>query len=543
MNPISFVSPDQSVPVTATNRRTLLKMAAAGALTFSVAGISNVVAQDASKISVGVAYDTPRFDHLRSSTTPWASSLVFENLIIRGDDGEWKPWVAESWEESEDGLIVTFHIREGITFHDGSPLDAEAVKWFFDRARDPEGEHGFSSSYAPITDIVVDDTHTVSFHFSGPFAGFFGTIAGSFAGLISPTSYEQAGEDFGVSVIVGSGPYKVDSWTPNDTMLLSVYEDYAWAPADVAENLGPAIVPNIEVKVLIESATAVATLEAGQIDILFGTSVQDYERLSEGSEFIFGTPPRYGGALLYLSMNMDREIFNDIELRRAFNHAIDKDGIAAAVFRNIAGVKADGYLPPHFAAHYPDAASIGYAFDVDTANSMLDGAGWALTDGVRAKDGTALNLKLIAGNTPEIMAMVQVIQSNLEAIGVVVEVVLNTSTATLEMASAGDYDLYVGRWGYGTPDVLNFFFPSDAANNRSNINDPKLDELLKTATLAPTIEELNAGFMEADKYLIEQAYWVPIVFETDLVAIRSTIEGYSFNQFGDESYSTDWKKS
>lgn len=543
MNTIFSVSPDQSVPVTATSRRTLLKMAAAGALTLTVAGNSNVVAQDANKISVGVAYDTPRFDHLRSSTTPWASSLVFENLVIRGDDGEWKPWVAESWEESEDGLVVTFHIREGITFHDGTPLDAEAVKWFFDRARDPEGEHGFSSSYAPITDIVVDDTLSVSFHFSGPFAGFFGTIAGSFAGLISPTSYEEAGDDFGVSVIVGSGPYKVDSWTPNDTMLLSVYEDYAWAPVDVAENLGPAIVPNIEVKVLIESATAVATLEAGQIDILFGTSVQDYERLSAGSEFIFGTPPRYGGALLYLSMNMDREMFNDIELRRAFNHSIDKDGIAAAVFRNIAGIKADGYLPPHFPAHYPDAASIGYAFDVDTANSMLDNAGWVLTDGVRAKDGTALNLKLIAGNTPEITAMVQVIQSNLEAIGVVVEVVLNTSTATLEMASAGDYDLYVGRWGYGTPDVLNFFFPSDAANNRSNINDPKLDELLETATLAPTIEELNAGFMEADKYLIEQAYWVPIIFETDLVAIRSTVEGYSFNQFGDESYPTDWKKS
>lgn len=543
MNTNFSVSPDQSVPVTATSRRTLLKMAAAGSLSLTLVGKNPLAAQEASKISVGVAYDTPRFDHLRSSTTPWASSLVFENLIIRGDDGEWKPWVAESWKESEDGLTVTFHIREGITFHDRTPLDAEAVKWFFDRARDPEGEHGFSSSYAPITDIVVDDVLSVSFHLSGPFAGFFGTIAGSFAGLISPTAYEEAGDDFGVTVIVGSGPYKVDSWTPNDNMLLSVYEDYNWAPADVAENLGPASVANIEVKVLIESATAVATLEAGQIDILFGTSVQDYERLSAGTEFTFGTPPRYGGALLYLSMNMDREMFNDIELRRAFNHSIDKDGIAAAVFRNIAGIKADGYLPPHFAAHYPDAASISYAFDVDQANTMLDAAGWELTDGVRAKDDNALNLKLIAGNTPEIMAMVQVIQANLEAIGVVVEVVLNTGTATLETASAGDYDLYVGRWGYGTPDVLNFFFPSDAANNRSNINDPKLDELLKTATLAPTIEELNAGFMEADKYLIEQAYWVPIVFETDLVAIRSTIEGYEFNQFGDESYSTDWKKS
>lgn len=529
--------------LTSTSRRTMLKLAAAGALSLSVSGNSKAIAQEDAKLSVGVAYDTARFDHLRSSTTPWASGLVFENLVIRGEDGSYKPWVAESWEESEDGLTITFQIRDGITFHDGSVLDAEAVKWFFDRARDPEGEHGFSSSYAPITDITVDAPLTVTFHLSGPFAGFFGTIAGSFAGLICPSAYEEAGDDFGVSVIVGSGPYKVDTFTTNDVMILSAYEDYAWAPEDVAENIGPATLQTIEAKVLTESATAVATLEAGQIDILYGTSVQDYERLSAGDEFRFETPPRYGGALLHMTMNMDNEVFNDIEVRRAINHAIDKEGIAAAVFRNVAGIPAYGYLPPHFAAHYPNPEEIGIAFDVDAANQILDDAGWTLEDDVRVKDGSRMSYKLIAGNTPELVAMVQVIQSNLKEIGIETEVVLNTSTTTLETASAGDFDFYVGRWGYSTPDVLNFFFPSDAANNRSNINDPVLDELLKTATLAPTPDELNAGFQKADEYLIEQAYWVPIVFETDLVAVRTSVEGFSFNQFGDRSFATDWTKS
>lgn len=528
--------------ITQASRRDVLKLAAAGGLAVAIAGNGMVSAQEGAKLSVGVAYDTARFDHLRSSTTPWASGIVFENLVIRGDDGEWKPWVAESWEEAEDGLTVTFHIREGMTFHDGTPLDAEAVKWFFDRARDPEGEHGFSSSYAPVTDITVDDPLTVTFHFSGQFAGFFGTISGSFAGIISPTAYEEAGDDFGVSVIVGSGPYKVESFVPNDTMLLSYYEDYAWAPMDVADNIGPAVLPNVEARVLTESATAVATLEAGQIDVLYGTSVQDYERLSEGDEYRFEAPPRYGGALLHMTMNMEREVFKDIEVRKAINHAVDKEGIATAVFRNIAGSPAYGYLPPHFPAHYPNPEEIGIGFDTDAANQMLDDAGWARNGDVREKDGSQLSFKLIASNSPEIVAMVQVIQSNLKAIGIESEVVLNTQTATLEMASASDFDLYVGRWGYGTPDVLNFFFPSDAANNRSNINDPVLDEMLETATLAPTIEELNAGFRAADEYLIQQAYWVPIVFETDLVAVRSSVSGFSFNEFGDLSHATDWNK-
>ena len=105
--------------------------------------------------------------------------MVFENLVIRADDGSWAPYIAESWEEGADGLSITFKIRPGVLFHDGTPLDANAVKWFFDTARDPEGEHRFSSSYAPVTDIEVIDDLTITFTFSAPFAGFLETIASS----------------------------------------------------------------------------------------------------------------------------------------------------------------------------------------------------------------------------------------------------------------------------------------------------------------------------------------------------------------------------
>ncbi len=525
------------------NRRQLL-IGTAAASTLALLRVQKQVgAQDGAKIAFGVNYDTSLFNHLRASTTPFASPLVFENLIIRADDGSWAGWMAESWTEAEDGLSVTFKIRPGILFHDGTPLNAEAVKWFFDKARDPEGEHGFSSSYAPVADITVDDESTVTFVFNAPFAGFMDTISGSFAGLISPTAYEQAGEDFGVTTVIGSGPYKLESWVPNDTMVLTRYEEYNWAPTAIAANAGPALAQTIEARVLTEAATAVAALETGQIDVLYSTSVQDYDRLSNDSNFTFQTPPKYGGDLLHMTMNMDRAQFQDISVRRAINHAVDKVGIAAAVFRDIAGIPAYGYLPPHFPAHYPDAESIGYAYDEAAAKQLLDEAGWVDNGGTREKEGTQLSFKLIAGNSPEIVATVEVIQSNLEAIGIQTTVELNTSTATLELASSGDFDLYVGRWGYGSPDVLNFFFPSDAANNRSNINDPVLDEMLNTATTAPTMDELNAGFMEVDKYLIEQAYWCPIVFETDLVAVRSSVTGFGFNQFGDTTYPTDWNKS
>ena len=526
------------------NRRVLLGASAAGvaALLGSTLRWQGAAAQEGTKISFGVNYDTALFDHLRSSTTPFASPLVFENLVIRADDGSWAPWVAESWTEAEDGLKTTFKLRQGIVFHDGTPLDAEAVKWFFDKARDPEGEHGFSSSYASVTDVIAEDDATVTFTFSSPFAGFMDTISSSFAGLISPTAYEQAGDQFGVSVVIGSGPFKLKSWTPNDTMVLERYEEYTWAPTALTANAGPAQAQTIEAKALTEAATAVAALETSQIDVLFGTSVQDYERLKDSSDITFLTTPKYGGDLLYMNMHMDRGPFQDINVRKAVNLAVDKVGIAAAVFRDIAGTPAYGYLPPHFEAHFPDAESIGYPYNEDLAKQTLEDAGWVEQGGVREKDGAQLSFKLIVGNAPEFVATVQIVQANLEAIGIKTEVVTNTSTATLEMAKGGDFDIYMGRWGYGSPDVLNFFFPSDAANNRSKINDPQLDAMLEAATMAPTIEERNAKFMEVDKYLIEQAYWCPIVFETDLVAVRSNVTGFGFNQFGDTTYPTDWNK-
>lgn len=529
----------QRLIATRPDRRQFIGGTAVGTLAL-LGSLPRVSAQDQSTLSIGVNYDAPLFDHLRSGTAPFASQLVFENLVIRADDGTWAPWVAESWTLSDDGLEMTFTLRQDIAFHDGTPLNAEAVKWFFDRARDPEGEHGFSSSYAPVTDVVVDDDYIVRFVFSSSFAGFMDTISSSFAGLICPTAYEAAGEEFGVTVVVGSGPYKFESWVPNDIMVLKRNEDYAWGPTDVAENPGPALVETIEARVLVESATAVAALETGQISILYGTSVQDYDRLQENDEFEFVTTPKYGGDLLYMSMNMNREPFQDIAVRKAINLAVDKVGIATAVFRNIAGAPAYGYLPPHFAAHFPDAEAIGYPYDEEQARQTLEDAGWVDTDGVRARDGVQLSLKLIAGNAPEFLATAQIVQANLEAIGIQTEVETNTYSATTEVAASGDFDLYMARWGYGSPDVLNFFFPSTAANNHAKINDPELDAMLEAATTSPTIDELTERFMAVDEYLIQRAYWCPIVFETDLVAVRSSVTGFGFNDFGDTTFPTDW---
>lgn len=483
------------------------------------------------RVRFGISYDTAVFDQLTSGTSPLASEWVFENLVIRADDGSYKPWVAESWETSEDGLEVTFHLRPGITFHDGTPLDAEAVKWFYDAARDPDGQHIFSASYSAVEDIVVDDEHTVRFVFSSPSVAFFDTIASSFAGIISKTAYEEAGDQYGVSVVVGSGPFKFSEWTPNDTMVLVRNDEYNWAPDDIAENAGPAKLDDVEVRMIPEAATAVATLEAGELDVLYSVPVQDYERLSNDDRFTFKTRPKYGGALLHLKINHAREMFSDIKVRQALNLAVDREGIAAAVYQNIAGEAAYGYLPPHFPAHYPDAQEIGYSYDAEAARALLEEAG--LGD-------ESIELKMISTNRSDEMAVAQIIQTNLKDIGIDLTIETNTPSATFEYSQSGDFDLYLALWGWGSPDILNSSFVTGADSNRSAITDPELDQLLADAIGAPTIEELNERYAEADKYLIENAMWVPLIFQTDLIAVRTEVQGFDFNAMGDLSFPTDW---
>lgn len=514
---------------------------AATALVGSVPKAASQDAQTGGTIRFGIAYDTPLFDQLRSGTSPLASQWIFENLVVRAEDGSYQPWVAESWITSDDGLETTFTLKPDIRFHDGTPLDASAVKWFYDMARDPEGEHAFSTSYEAVSDIQVVDDLTVTFTFSTPFVGFLETIASSFAGLISPTAYEDAGDQYGVSVVIGSGPFKLSEWTPNDTMVVERYEEYAWAPEARASNPGPALLDSAVIRVIPEAATAVASLEAGELDVLYSVPVQDYERLQENEDFTFATRPRYGGALLYIAMNHARETFQDINVRRAINHAIDREGIATAVYKNIAGEAAYGYLPPHFEAHFPDAESIGYPYDPEAAQQLLEEAGYTLgEDGVQVKDGEPLRLTFIAMNRTDEMAVAQVVQSNLEEVGIEVEVVTQTPSAAYDLALTGEYDLFLGLWGWGSPDILNIVFQTGAESNVTALSDPELDELLSAGATASTIEDRNARYRESDQYLIEQAPWVPLIFQTDLVAVRQSVHGFGFDDLGDVTFPTDW---
>jgi peptide/nickel transport system substrate-binding protein len=496
-------------------------------------------------LSIGVGYDTALFDQLRTATAPMAAHAIFETLVSRDDNGTYHPHLAESWEYDEDGLAVTFTLREGLTFHDGTPLDAAAVKWYYDRARDPQGEHTQSGSYSAVTSIVVVDDLTVRFEFDTPFATLFDVIGTpQFAGIISPTAYEAAGEEYGVSVVVGSGPYRLERWVPSDVTVLRRVLDYDWAPPHRAANPGPAHIETLVYRILPEPGTAVAALETGQIDVLYGVPVQDYPRLADAGRFNFFTAPTFGGALIFVYFNFDNEAFQDLRVRQAMSHAIDREGMVAALYADIAAEPAFSFLPAHFPASYPEAEAVGYSFDPERARALLEDAGWRPgAGGVRERNGQRLVLDLPIWTWPDHLDVGQVIKANLAAVGVEVNILPSELSASVALAQAGQFDLWQGLWGWAFPDVMYNFLHSSGANNFGGIDDPELDAYLEQAVSAATIEESNAAYQRADRRVAEQALVLPIVFRTDIVAVHERVQDFAIDPLGFHNFPTDWSLS
>ena len=144
---------------------------------------------------------------------------LFDTLVtFKKGEAEIVPWLAERWEVSEDGLVWTFTLREGVRFHDGTPLDAEAVKFTFDRFMDPETSNPSLAAIGPLTSTEVVDERTVTMSFESPFGPFLSFLTDPFSGIISPTAVEAAGDDFS-NQPVGSGPFKVVEHQPGDEVL------------------------------------------------------------------------------------------------------------------------------------------------------------------------------------------------------------------------------------------------------------------------------------------------------------------------------------
>lgn len=452
-----------------------------------------------------------------------------------------RPWLAESVTQNEDGTVFTFTIRQGVTFHNGDPLTAHDFKWTYERALNPETQATVSRDMlGPIASIEAPDDYTLVVTLEQPSAVFLRNMAsGGYLMPLSQRAVEAAGDTYGQNP-VGVGPYRFKEWVTGYSITLERNPDFAW-PQYFFGNQGPALFDEIEIRYIPETGTRIAALETGEVDIVT-VGAADLFLFEENPGFNINTSLRSGIGLLFM-FNMDDPVMSDLRVRQAFSLGTDKDFIIDRAIEG-RGVAATGPLPPSLPGFDPASADSSYPYDPEAAAALLDEAGWVLgSNGIRAKDGEPLRVRLVAYSVAEVVRDTELLQNQLQALGVDVVVESYERGLQTQMLRDGDYDIAPLGWTYGDPDVLFLLYHSTQAASGLNfgkINDPELDAVLEAGRETVVDEDRMLIYHDAQRIMNENAYILPVYVNEVYVVSNARVKDLLFSVTGGVYFHDAW---
>ena len=457
---------------------------------------------------------------------------LFDTLVYRDMDNTYKPFLAESWDISDDGKKVTFTLRPNITFHDGTPLDAEAVKYSFDRIKEQGQQSVLASVAGQMQSIEVVDPLNVRFTFAAPSSTLFSSLATPYAGIVSPTAAKEGGETFGQKP-VGSGPYIFEKWDPGVAVTLVKNPNYAWAPeTDAIENKTAPIVDKLVFKIIPDVTQQITAFQAGEVDILFVNQPSHVAKLQADPNTDLRETVL--NSLIYLGFNLQKPPFDDVKVRQALSHAVNKEELLQTALGGI-GTVAFAPLAPTLPGFDPSLKEYELGFDLEKTTSLLAEAGFTQSaDGTWSKDGQALSLTLVTSTRPPNPAIATVLQSQFKAAGIPVEVQALDSTAAQEALTGGQYDLMLWRYDWNDADVLRTYLSSSriGRTNRNFYSNPELDGLLEQASQELDDAARNELYLKAQQIILTDAPWQPLYTPKDFMAIHTNVSGVVMGPMG-----------
>lgn len=442
-------------------------------------------------------------------------TTIFDNLVQYDVDGRLVPGLATRWEADSSGLHYTFHLRSGVSFSDGRPLTARDVAASILRALAP-GSRGRQWPLEPISGarayadgkastlagLQVPDDSTVIFTLDHPLNIFPKFLAMPVAAVVptpTPADFSQHP--------VGSGPWKLLSWS-HDNLLVLARNDSYWGEKAKSDTLTIRIIP--------ETATQAADFETGNLSVLEVPYSETERWTSSAADQIKRRPAIRNW---YVAINTTRGPLKDVRVRKALNMAVDVETILKTILAG-RGVHAAGAIPPGIDGY--DEGRKPYPYNPDSARALLRAAGY----------GNGFSLKLWRSQRTEFARVAQSIQQELAAIGVKVEIVERDATSVRAAVRAGETDLYLGDWYADYPDPENFTYPLfNSANkgpggNYARLDDRMVDSL--TTALRTTLDEGEKARLarEADQRIFDLAPWIFLWFPEDMWVTQKGLSGW-----------------
>ncbi|MAM61587.1 ABC transporter substrate-binding protein [Maritimibacter sp. UBA3975] len=414
---------------------------------------------------------------------------------------EVEPSLAESWEVSDDGTEYTFMLREGVMFHDGTPFNAEAVKFNFDRMLDEEhpyhdtGPFPLAFFFSAVENVEVVDDLTVKFTLNEPYAPFLSNLAYPTGLLVSPAAVEANGADYGRNP-VGTGPFQFVEWRSNERVVVERYADY-WGE--------PAASEAVVFRPITDANTRVAEMLSGGIDVMVEVPPT---ALSEFQGDDYKILEQAGPHVWFLILNAKEGPFADKLVRQAANYAINKEALVNDVLEGTADVAA-GPIPPAFAWAYNEELD-PYPYDPDRAKELLAEAG---------VENPEVTFYVTEGGSGMLdpIPMGTAIQADLNAVGFDVSIETyewNTFLGEVNPGLEGKADMAEMAWMTNDPDTLPFLalrteaFPDQGGFNSGYYSNPEVDELLSQARVSTSQDERAALYKEMQAIVQEDAPWV-----------------------------------
>ncbi|WP_343715922.1 ABC transporter substrate-binding protein [Inquilinus sp.] len=462
-------------------------------------------------------------------------NYLLESLIYLDDQGQARPWLAESWQADANGRTITFKLRGGKTFHDGTPFDAAAVKFHFDTILDPNSASPSKGIVGPLQKVDAPDDRTVVFHFTKPFAPFINLLGQSYFGFNSPTAVKAAGSAYARHP-VGTGPFMFDSWTPGTRIELVRNPNFKQFRPDAA-NQGLPYLDRIVLNVMAEEGVVTSALQTGELDAAQLTA-DAVRPLADDPQFVV-INDKNAKNLMFMEFDYKKAPFSDKAFREAISHAVDREAVLAAAFGGN-GTIALGPLSRGIPG-YDDAVAQKYGtpYDPDKAKALLDAAGWRDDGGVRAKDGTQakFTIRSYADSTTE--RALAVIQANLGDIGIQVDV----GTADWGTFYPGllkpDWDMDLNRWTWSDPSVMSQLFRSPG-HRQLLPSSPAIDDALDAADTALDPAKRMQFVSAAQAAILEDRMILPLLTDWPMTVTRTALQGYRLDYLG-YIYATDLK--
>ena len=444
--------------------------------------------------------------HIASSYSSYQIlNNVLEGLTFYDDEMNLVPWLAESWEQSEDGLTWTFHLRQGVMFSNGREMTADDVKWSYERLIDPATGSGNAARVGPPeTQIEVVDEYTVAITHPEAF-GIFPQSVGfdKSTGIVAKESLE---EDGSLNVPIGTGPFVIAEVEGTTRLVLEKNENY-WQE-------GLPYLDAIEIVPIPDDTVRETALRGGEVDWLLAIAPQSYESLQEDPDVVVATAPQL--SYDYIGINLTREPFTDVRVRQAIALALDRQQLCVAGFFGICEAIQGpiGTGSPWYFDYAP------YGQDIEAAKALLAEAGYA--------DGFEMEL-LPTVQYGETVRAAQVLQQQLAAIGITATINAPEWSEWLELEGNFQYDAYICNWN-GLIDADQYYYLQHRTGlyfNFTGYSNEEFDALVDEGRSISDFDQRYSIYEQANQILVDDAPYIYMYNKQEIRAYAPNVHGFT----------------